>query len=185
MKIREYKLELNGKTLKFRSPSVNDADDIIEYELKVAEQTPFITAPEDIMLIEKTEMKKKIRSSIERESEYWCLCTIDDKIVGSFRGFIETHYREMHVGAFGISVDKDYWGNGIGTEFIRYFKELASKRGVTQICINMVEGNDRALALYKKMGFREIGVIPKSYRYDDSSYRGKCILLCEEMGCWE
>ena len=70
MKIREYKLELNGKTLKFRSPSVNDADDILEYELRVAEQTPFVTAPEDIVFVEKTEMRKKIRNSIEREYEY-------------------------------------------------------------------------------------------------------------------
>jgi len=43
------------------------------------------------------------------------------------------------------------------------------KEGVTQLELDFIEGNERAKALYEKMGFKVVAVKPNSIRLKDGT----------------
>ena len=49
--------------------------------------------------------------------------------------------------------------------------------GYEQVELEVVDGNDRAKHLYEKMGFKEIGRVARSLKYDDGSYRDEICMV--------
>ena len=75
-----------------------------------------------------------------------------------------------HVGSLGIIVQKNYRDLGIGFNLIdkaiRESKKLYNKEKIILSCFS---DNERALFLYKKIGFKTTGIRKKQF-YMDSSY---------------
>ena len=51
-------------------------------------------------------------------------------------------------------------GRGLGSAFVRFYEELARGSGRPYLRIDTNERNANARRLYKKLGYKEIGVIP-------------------------
>jgi len=51
-------------------------------------------------------------------------------------------------------------GQGFGRAFVRFYEEYAGENGCRYLRMDTNERNARARAMYKKLGYREIGVIP-------------------------
>jgi len=70
----------------------------------------------------------------------------------------------------GISIRKDFWRQGIGnrlmTECIKWCKE----NDIEQLELDVATQNERAIALYKSLGFEVHGVKKNAVKYDDCSY---------------
>ena len=49
---------------------------------------------------------------------------------------------------------------GVGRAFVRYYEEYAAKNGCTVLRMDTNEKNAVARAFYKKLGFREAGIVP-------------------------
>lgn len=56
-----------------------------------------------------------------------------------------------------VAVAKRRWGEGIGTELVSAMIEKGVGRGVKNIFLEVRRSNERAIALYEKLGFRTIG----------------------------
>ena len=63
----------------------------------------------------------------------------------------------------GIGVDARYAGRGLGTELITHIHAYAREKGMGGIMLNVNEDNQRAQALYTKMGYTLLGKSPKGY----------------------
>lgn len=63
---------------------------------------------------------------------------------------------------FGFIGDKAYWGNGIGSEMIKYIESVAVERGLRIVLLRVIPQNRSAIKLYEKHGFRSLGREPKS-----------------------
>lgn len=75
-------------------------------------------------------------------------------------------FRESHVGKLGISILKPYRGLGIGKELMKTALELAKKElGLRMVSLEVFENNRIARKLYKKLGFKVYGRLPKALRY--------------------
>ena len=61
-----------------------------------------------------------------------------------------------------------------------YITELEKHVGWKQIDLEVVEGNERALATYKKCGFVETGIRHRALIFDDGTYRDE-ILMYKEL----
>jgi RimJ/RimL family protein N-acetyltransferase len=75
---------------------------------------------------------------------------------------------ETHVGSFGISVGRNFRGQGIGTRLAELVMREAEEniRGLRIIELNVFGDNEVAYSIYKdKLGFREFGCLPGGLSY--------------------
>ena len=82
---------------------------------------------------------------------------------------IGSKYKVRHRAEFGITVSKNYWGQGIGKAIMNACIECAKEAGYIQLELDVVADNTRAIELYKKLGFIEFGRNPKGFQ---SKYSG-------------
>ena len=60
--------------------------------------------------------------------------------------------------------------SSIGTAMFGEMIRMARERGVMQLELEVIEGNDKARALYEKLGFEEFGHFPDNLKYADGTY---------------
>lgn len=71
----------------------------------------------------------------------------------------------------GISVLQEFWGLGAGKALVQACIECARAAGYLQMELSVVRDNERAVGLYKKMGFVEIGLNERGFRKQDGTYQ--------------
>lgn len=93
-------------------------------------------------------------------------CFIDGRLAGMSDVHRDTALltRRRHVGIFGIIIGKDFRGEGIGEMMMRTTIAEATKhiQGLRMIKLDCFATNTPAIALYKKLGFTEVGRIPEA-----------------------
>ena len=90
----------------------------------------------------------------------------DEKRAIAVIGITKKGDRSMHVGVFGISIDKKYRGKGLGAYLMEnILKESARALTITHVELVCFANNIQAYKLYKKMGFQEVGRIPEKILY--------------------
>lgn len=76
-----------------------------------------------------------------------------------------------HVGNLGIIVQKKYRDFGLGYALMDFaIKEAKRINNKKKIILSCFASNERALYLYKKFGFKQIGVRKKQFFIDDEYY---------------
>jgi L-amino acid N-acyltransferase YncA len=86
------------------------------------------------------------------------------KVVGTY-SLRRNHYgRGAHVANAGYMVHKDYRGQGIARALCQHSMEEAKRQGCLSMQFNyVVSTNTPAVNLWQAMGFKIIGISPKSY----------------------
>lgn len=87
-------------------------------------------------------------------------------IVGTFTIRPNMPDRGSHIANGSYMVHPDQAGKGIGEFMGRYSLEEAKRLGYEAMQFNIViKSNERAVSLWKKIGFRIIGEIPNAFRH--------------------
>jgi RimJ/RimL family protein N-acetyltransferase len=80
---------------------------------------------------------------------------VEDKATRAFVGhvsLITAGMTKKSECSLGITLKKEWWGKGIGTEITRWLVNHAfGKLAVRRVTLNVLSNNDRALALYKRV----------------------------------
>ena len=76
-----------------------------------------------------------------------------------------------HRGSFGISVDRAWWGLGIGRALTEACIECAKAAGFSQLELEVVAANTAALRLYESVGFVEYGRNPRGFRSREKGWQ--------------
>lgn len=82
-----------------------------------------------------------------------------------------------HRAEFGISVSRAYWGLGLGKALAQACIQCAREAGYAQLELNVVAENDRALALYRGLGFEEFGRNPRGFNSRTAGYQELVYML--------
>ena len=89
---------------------------------------------------------------------------IDGKVAGSFVIRQNKPDRGGHVSNAGYMVTPEFRGRGIAKEMCAFSLEEAKRMGYDSMQFNfVVSTNEKAVKLWKKMGFNIVGTIPKGY----------------------
>ena len=170
MKIDNIKIDLNGHELILRNAVEDDAKMLIEY-LKVTNgETRFlIKEPEEITITVEQE-KAFIQRQNEADGNIMLLGFLDGQFVGNcaLNGYGRVRLR--HRVSLGIALYQKYTGMGIGKAMMETAIRLAKEMGYEQLELEVVADNERAIALYKKMGFEICGTTPRAMKYKDGTY---------------
>jgi len=170
MEYRETVVLKDGRTCVLRNAGEADGRAVLEMFILVHAQTDYLlTYPEETGMTVQQEalfLKKKTESADEIE----LVAEVDGKIAGCAGiACVGRKEKVKHRAEFGISVDRDFWGLGIGRAMTRACIGLACRAGYAQLELEAVAENEKALALYESEGFTEYGRNPKGFR---SRYTG-------------
>lgn len=77
----------------------------------------------------------------------------------------------------GIMIgDKEYWGKGYGSDALKVLiKFIFEEVNMNKIKLNVFSFNNRAIACYKKVGFKEEGILKKEI-YRNGRYHDEIIM---------
>ncbi len=144
----------NGQELVIREGEIADAAMCLEYIEKVSAQSNFLTfGPGEFGLSLEEEMdvidKKKTR-----DNELFLLGLVDNQLVSQMTVNSSQRARLRHAVEFGISVDKPYWGTGVGSAMLSYLLDWAQKNPIIRkVNLQVLPHNIAGVKLYEKFGF--------------------------------
>ena len=169
----------NGKEAVFRSPRKEDAAMMVEMLHRLTEETEFLLrSPEETMTVEQEEAF--LQSVSQSENNYMIICEVDGQYVGNCNLQLYTNrVKTRHRGTVAIGLAKAFWGMGIGTIMFEEMIRLAREAGAAQLELGVFAGNERGLALYRKMGFRVYGELPNAFRMKDGSFQSEMLMVRE------
>ncbi|ABU81760.1 ribosomal protein S18-alanine N-acetyltransferase [Ignicoccus hospitalis] len=131
--------------VRLRNPTPSDAKRIYEIEVSSFDH-PFS------FLV--------ILSQVILHGDTSLVAEVNGKVVGYAIAAKEVD-KKLHL--LNFAVDPQYRGLGIGSALLESLEKLAKKKGLKSIYLEVEEDNYRAMRLYKKMGFVEVGRIRKYY----------------------
>lgn len=167
----------NGRLVVLRNGERKDGEAVLDNFIAThAESDYLLTYPEECSFtveMESNYLEKK--KNDEREVEI--LATLDDKVVGTAGiDSVGRGIKVAHRCTFGVSILKEYWGMGIGRELTMAAIEAAKSAGYTQIELDVVKENERAINLYKTLGFVEYGENERGFKNIEGEYQSLILM---------
>jgi ribosomal protein S18 acetylase RimI-like enzyme len=109
---------------------------------------------------EEAEWLAKRLISINKGDVIHVLAEVDSEVVAGAE--VERQkYHMNHVGVLGIGIKSLYRGIGIGTIIMEMLIEESKKAGLKVLVLDVFDTNRIAKKFYEKIGFKEVGRIPK------------------------
>jgi RimJ/RimL family protein N-acetyltransferase len=130
----------------------------------------FLLLPPPVSMKSTLEHYKDCRKT----KRFWIVCVFDKEVLGSVE-LKPKIGRESHVSDFGIAFSKKAHGKGIARAVVSYCFFWLKKNKIKKIVCETFEGNLRARAFYKKMGFVEKCILEKHVKYG-GKYFGAVII---------
>ena len=150
-----------GIRIKKAEPS--DAAMLLEYLKQVGGETDNLTFGSEGMPFS-VEAEAEFISSMENSIDnIMLLAKCDDKIIGC-ASLSRLPRRMKHRGDFAISVAKEYWNKGIGSQLLNNIIAFAKENKFEIIDLQVRSDNKSAIYLYEKYGFKKIGEHPAFFK---------------------
>ena len=160
-----------GQIVILRNAEESDAEDLIQYLRVVSGETPFLVRePEEILFTTEQE-QEFLREKKESAKELMLIAVANGKHIGNC-SFMQlgTNRRYAHRCQIGIALYQEYCTRGIGRKMMEAVLQKAKEAGYEQAELEVIAGNERAISLYKQLGFEQYGVFPDNVKYKDGSY---------------
>lgn len=159
---REF-LDRNGRLIVLRRAQVDDARALIECTDRVAVERRYITMDRlDIPV----EQEQEFICRLEMMGDLFLVAEHGGRLVGSLTAMRGRGAFRAHVAEFGLSLVPEYRDAGIGRAMIAYTMDWCRSRGVEKLNLEVFADNDRAIALYRSMGFIEEGIRRRQVKID-------------------
>ncbi len=149
----------DGRALILRDPSLEDAQELLNFLKIVGAETDFLLCDEngiDGLTLEGEQ--GWITETLKAPNTKMFVGVVDDEIVLVCDVRATARKRIAHAAGISISIKRAYWGLGIGSIAMQAMIDFAKSTGVLRsLSLEVREGNDRAIALYRRFGFVEVG----------------------------
>ncbi|MDF2880812.1 MAG: family N-acetyltransferase [Clostridiaceae bacterium] len=157
-------MEDNSGKVIIRKGVKSDAEQLLEYLNKIGGESDFLTfGPGQFGKTVQWE-GEFIESTSNKKNALFIIAEINGKIVGNLNFSAGARERTAHTGEFGVSVLKEYWGHRIGEELIKYLIIWSKdSKIIRKINLRARTDNTRGIALYKKLGFQEEGIVIRDF----------------------
>ncbi|MFN2503495.1 MAG: GNAT family N-acetyltransferase, partial [Acidimicrobiales bacterium] len=118
------------------------------------------------------ENEVRLRARLEDEDEgVGMVIEADGRLIGFVQYFEEDAPDYRHA-SIDIVLHPDWCNRGLGTDAIRTLaRHLFEDRGHHRLTIDPTVSNARAIASYRKVGFRDVGVMRRYERANDGTWR--------------
>lgn len=147
-----------------RNATMDDAKSVLENTKIIREETDFLLSYPDEINFSIEEKEEFLKNKENSSCEIQICSVVNDRIVGlAGISAVGSKDKVKHRAEFGISIEKAYYGLGIGTALTKACIDCAKTAGYRQLELEVVAENKNAIALYKKFGFKETGRNPRGF----------------------
>ena len=154
-----------------RSAVINDAARMLEIQKTVITEDQFLMTTFDEFTQTLEGQKAWIQEKLTNEYETILVAEADNKVVGWLVFRSPARKRIAHTGNFGMMIDIQYRGQGIGKKLLKELLQWAKENPfIEKVCLGVFSTNENAIALYKKMGFIEEGRKINEIKLRDNEY---------------
>lgn len=169
-----HKLLKGNIPVTIREAKLEDAEELRSVVKEYVEESEFIPYAENEFTITIDEEKKWIQSFFDIENSLLLLAIVEGRIVGNLS--LNGNNRKMlkHTAVVGIGMQREFRAKGLGSLFFESTIEWAKKQSTLEmLSLETYATNEAGIALYKKFGFVESGVLngfikPAPDKYIDS-----------------
>jgi ribosomal protein S18 acetylase RimI-like enzyme len=176
MIINKQEFYVNGLNYTVRSAIDTDAKDLSELRLQIDGETENMDREQGEAFIDTAGFEQIIKTDIERPRNLFLVAVVDDRIVGFSRCEGTYLNRFSHKVEFGICVLKEFWGYGMGKNLLKESVSWADSNGIKKMTLHVLETNDKAINLYKKLGFEIEGILKNDKILADGKYYNTIIM---------
>ena len=172
-----FKTSKTGLEVEFRSASQDEARLEVDYLKQLCGESPFLLSePEEVKYTEEGE-----RDFIKQYEDAPNMLMLNAYVNGTFAGNasfapVSGAGRMAHRASLGIGLLAAYCGGGIGELMMNILLEKAAECGYEIMELDVFAKNERALRLYRKLGFVERGRLVNAVKYKDGSYDDEIIM---------
>ena len=164
-----------NNTYIIREAVPDDAENMISYLNQVGGESDYLLYGENEFNVPIEGVKRKLAMSKASENSIVLIALENEQIIA--RAELEGYYpaRIRHRAKFSISVRKEYWNQGIGTDMLNRIFEQAKKMNIRIIELEVITDNARGINLYHKMGFTDIGIY-KDYFFVNGMFKDAVVM---------
>lgn len=168
----------NGSKCILRSPGPGDAEATLFHLRQTGGETDFISRyPEEVKLTVEEEEAFLEKARTDSKS-LMISAAVEGKIVATAGlNCVMDIIKYRHRAELGISVQKEYWNQGIGTAILTELINEAAKAGYDQMELEVDCKNGQAVKLYQKLGFTIYGTRECSFKFKDGTYSSHHLML--------
>ena len=170
----------DGRECLLRNCTKEDGQAALDVFVLTHEQTDYLLTYPDENTFTAEDEGRFLQEKADSEREIEIIAEVDGAAAG-LAGIeaVGNKYKLLHRADLGISIDRAYWGLGIGRALLDACLECARAAGYEQVELNVVAENRRAIDLYRRVGFTEYGRFPKGFRSRVSGYQDVVYMRAE------
>ncbi len=167
----------DGRTAILRGPLPSDAAAALEYMKITAAETPFLLRTPEEVTLTISEEEKYLSRVIDDPNTVSIFCSVDGALAGNCNISRKTKLKNRHRATIGIALKQEFWGLGIGTAMFEEMIAIAESWNLLQIELEVFEGNERAIGLYRRMGFEIVSHVPNAIRMPDGTFCKEFLMM--------
>lgn len=165
----------DGTNVLFRNAEESDAEKMIVYLNAVGGESDNLLFGKDGFHLTLEQERGYLKNAKEDINNLMLLGFIHDNLVSVAHISSPSRARIAHNAEISISVKKEYWNMGIGSAAMEELIIFAKNRGVKNVNLGVIEGNDNAIKIYEKLGFIKVGE-HKNFTNINGTYRNEILM---------
>ena len=168
----------NGKEAMIRNGDEPDGKAVFEVFNRTHGETDYLLTYPDENSFDSEQDAQFLKEKAVSPNEIELVAIVDGKIAGTAGvESVGEKYKVKHRAEFGIGILKEYWGLGLGKALTKACIQCAKAAGYDQLELNVVAENERALSLYRSLGFIEYGRNPRGFNSKKTGYQELVYML--------
>ncbi len=152
-------------------------DEFVELINSAVEEGAEILKSKKVTREEEAEWLGSLLAKVEKGERFVICAEIEGRVVGLCELERRSGVRS-HTATVGIIIKRPYRDLGLGTRMLRTMIDQARSMGLKVLTLGMFATNARARHVYEKVGFREVGCVPKEF-YRDGDYVDHVMMAME------
>ncbi|WP_264989220.1 GNAT family N-acetyltransferase [Lysinibacillus piscis] len=169
IEITEVNNQNNTNTTAYiiRPAEASDARALIHLQEEIFQQTDFMYSMHNELNLTVQQLRKDFTYWKKLKNRTILLCILNGLFVGYAYIHGYKHTKTKHVASICLAVTSEYQHKGIGTALVQAVEDWAKQHKISRLELSIMEHNENALHLAKKLDFQQEGIRQKAIRLHD------------------